>query len=467
MQVKKFEAPTIQEALENVKRELGPEAVILQTKKNKRGFGLMSKASVEVTAAISDRSLQKKQLVETRVTDPSKSAIKNLPAERQAEIYDKYMDKHLSKATQTQDRVEVNQRNSRITATRYIDIDDDVPTKVKSSTTYEPAPQLPAKPKLPPQPTATAGSSLEDEVRSLKRMIEELKITQEKHAESNSDRRGTNAFQNTVLESPLLQDAFEQLVISGVDRRYAHSLIKKVAFEMGSSPASNAEQVLDLLAVEIMEAVKIDSPLGNIPKERNMAGATPVLIALIGPTGVGKTTTLAKLASEAVLKRGLKVGLINLDNYKLTAFDQLGTYARILKLPFRSAASIDDLKAALLDFHGFDLVMIDTTGRSQRDPDSLKEMHEILRSVPELCTYIVLSATTRDSDLYEAASRFSFFRPQGMIISKLDEATVYGGIYNVSQKVDVPLLYFTTGQKIPDDIEQATKERVAALILDL
>src|SRR5438445_8017053 len=93
MQVKKFEAPTIQEALDNIKRELGPEAIILQTKNHKRGFGLMSKASVEVTAAVSERSLQKKQFVEKKIPEPTKDALKKMPAQRQAEFYDKYADR--------------------------------------------------------------------------------------------------------------------------------------------------------------------------------------------------------------------------------------------------------------------------------------------------------------------------------------------------------------------------------------
>src|SRR5687768_13890815 len=125
MQVKKFEAPTIQEALENVKRELGPEAIILQTRKNKRGFGLLSKASVEVTAAVSDRSLQKKQRVEVRLPEKTKVAMRNLPAEKQADVFDKYMNKHLERANQTKDRVEMKGKDKRITATRYIDIPDD------------------------------------------------------------------------------------------------------------------------------------------------------------------------------------------------------------------------------------------------------------------------------------------------------------------------------------------------------
>jgi flagellar biosynthesis protein FlhF len=192
-----------------------------------------------------------------------------------------------------------------------------------------------------------------------------------------------------------------------------------------------------------------------------------MVIALVGPTGVGKTTTVAKMASEALLKRNLKVGLINLDSYKVAAFDQLGTYAKILNVPFRSAASADELRAAVQDFHGLDLVLVDTTGRSQRDPASLREMQELLKSVPTLRTQLVLAVATRDNELYDQASRFGVFRPQGVVFSKLDEATLYGSIYNVSQKTKLPLLYFTTGQRVPEDIEEATRERVAALIMEL
>jgi flagellar biosynthesis protein FlhF len=508
MQVKKFEAPTIQEALENVKRELGPEAIILQTKKNKRGFGLMSKASVEITAAVSDRSLQKKQLVDTRMPEPNKEAIKKMPAEKQADFLDKYsgkylnryesassptasrsasagasyaMDGHLEKAIRTQDRVDVarstqpQSNNKKLTATRYIDIDDEpntartrAPALPPASTAMHRSPAASQAPQVQVQTKSATETNmpLVEELKHLKRMIEELKSAQENADEMRLNQKDQALYQRTILESPALQDVFEQLIVSGIDRRYALTLVKKVAFEIGPDASKKSDQVLDHLAGELMESVEVKSPLSQIQKDRTQKTG-PSLVALIGPTGVGKTTTLAKIASEAILKKGLKVGLINLDNYKLTAFDQLATYAKILNVPFRSAGSIEDLKAALSDFKNLDLIMIDTTGRSQRDPDSLKEMHEILKSIPDLSTYIVLSATTRDSELYDAASRFSVFRPEGMIISKLDEATVYGGIYNVSQKVKIPLLYFTTGQKIPDDIEEASKERVASLIMDL
>jgi flagellar biosynthesis protein FlhF len=260
--------------------------------------------------------------------------------------------------------------------------------------------------------------------------------------------------------SPAENHAFELLVLAGLERRTAHALVKKAAFELGAR-AADPEALLDQLAEELMQTTETLSWLSR------PSGVGPRVLALIGPTGVGKTTTLAKIASEAILKKGFKVGLINLDSYKVAAFDQLATYAKILKAPFRSASSLEDLRAAVQDFQSMDLILIDTTGRSQRDPQALKEMQDILDGVGNLECALVLSATTRDGELYDCASRFSSFHPRGLIFSKLDEATTYGCISNTSSKAKLPLLYFTTGQRVPEDIEEATPERLTALILDL
>jgi len=501
MQVKKFEAPTIQEALDNIKRELGPEAIILQTKKNKRGFGLLSKASVEVTAAVSDRSIQKKTFVETRLPEPNKALVKKLPASRQAELFDKYTQKHMARAQTTRDRVELSTKGvgaariaragsapkglikiepssieeTPITARRYIDITDEEkqierqPLGMASTATKRPASGATAG-RLGAS-GAEGGMTVEEELRQLKRMLEEMKNAQD---EGGSATGAQALLSQSALSSPLLQDGFDQLIINGVDKRYALALVKKASFEAGESGATNAgraaagrnpEEILDQVALELMESTEVISPLGGIEAENQQNG--PAVIALVGPTGVGKTTTVAKMASEALLKRNLKVGLINLDSYKVAAFDQLGTYAKILNVPFRSVSTQEELKAALLDFQSLNLVLVDTTGRSQRDPGSLKEMQAMLSSVPNLRTHLVLSVITRDSELYDMATRFSIFRPQGLIMSKLDEATIFGSIYNVSQKVKLPLLYFTTGQRVPEDIEEASRERVASLILNL
>ena len=486
MQVKKFEAPTIQEALEVIKRELGPEAIILQTKKLKKGFGLMNKESVEVTAAVSERSAQKKSFAEDRFRPGDKELVKKLPAGRQGDIYDKYSEKKTAAAAQAAGA------SKRLTATRYADIDDSPAqqaTSRKAAAAHAAAQQArfeaqarqaaaqpvqqqrqshlahQAETLVQGVPAGAvlgslgAGMSVEEELRHLKRMVEEMKTAQEGV--------GATAGPGTALSTPALQDVYEQLVLNGVDKRFAYGLVKRTAFDIGEDRARNPEDVIDQLAVEVMESTEIASPLEGIEPGAKAQGAAPVVIALVGPTGVGKTTTVAKMASEALLKRNLKVGLINLDSYKVAAFDQLGTYAKILNVPFRSVATPEELRAAIQDFQALDLVLVDTTGRSQRDPEALRAMQELIKSAPEIRTHLVLAVATRDNELYDQASRFSIFRPQGIVFSKLDEATLYGSIYNVSQKTKLPLLYFTTGQRVPEDIEGATPERVAALIMDL
>lgn len=526
MQVKKFEAPTIQEALEVIKRELGPEAIILQTRKMKKGFGLMSKESVEVTAAVSERSMQKKSFTETRLKDSDREAVKRLPATRQGDLYDKYVDSAPAPrdarsragggAAASSSSSAGSQK--RLTATRYADITDgpepgsrtparspghsgaaaaaaaSVAARAQAHAQAQVQIQAQARAQAQAQAQAQAranqartledlaagrlsreaagavmghpgaGMSVEEELKHLKRMIEEMKTAQESEPAGGSS---AVAAGGASMDIPALQDAFEQLVLNGMDRRYAVALVKKAAFEIGEARARNPEYVLDQLAVEIMQSTQVRSPFDGLQPGAARAGRGPVVVALVGPTGVGKTTTVAKLASEALLKRNLKVGLINLDSYKVAAFDQLGTYAKILNVPFRSVETSEDLNVAVRDFGALDMVIVDTTGRSQRDPGSLKEMQDMLQTVPDVRTQLVLSVTTRDNELYDQANRFAAFRPQGIVVSKLDEATIYGAIYNVSQKSKLPLLCFTTGQRVPEDIEEASRERVAALIMDL
>jgi len=440
MQIKKFEAPTIQEALDSIKRELGPEAIILQTKRNRKGFGLLNGSSVEVTAAISDRSIQKKSYVDKKLQDANRSPLHSMSTSQQADVLDHAFDRSHERRSRVAQASAPEKR-------RYIDIDpNDIP-----------APSY-ASPKLKGGP-----STVEEEVKYLKRMIEELKMAQ---AESHSTQTSVQ-ITTQILGTPALMDAFENLILAGVDRRYALGLVKKTAFELGPDESNDPELVLDQVTFELMSATEVMSPLGNLTSgSRGMDG--PLCIALVGPTGVGKTTTLAKIASQAILNRSLRVGLINLDAYKVAAVDQLATYAKILNIPFRSASDELELQSAIEDFKSLDLVLIDTTGRSQRDLESLKEMNQLLQTLEvSLQTHLVVSATTRDTELYDTANRFAVFRPQALIVSKLDEASIFGAIHNMSQRAKLPLSYFTTGQRVPEDLEESTRDRVAALIMNL
>jgi len=472
MEVKKFEAPTLQEALETIKRELGPEAIILQTKKHKRGFGLMSKASVEVTAAVSERAMVRKKVVESKLPTDMAVKMERLPAVEQARIHAKMMgdakaaDPLTQAALNTQDSVQISSVARPKTAIRYADIQDDVAeiarpaVRAQAQVAYG-GPVVAAQPQQQRQnqnQNQSQNQSATQEIEALRKMIEELKTQQMSSALS----AGGKASDVSAFSTAALQEAFDQLVVQGIERRFALDLIRKAGFEVGAERSESIDDVLDQVASEILGRIETADALEGVTP----GSSSPTVMALVGPTGVGKTTTMAKIASQA-MRRGLRVGLINLDYVKASAFEQLATFARVLNLPFRSAHSVDDLSFAIRDFATLDLILVDTTGRSQRDPESLKEIHSMLASVPEMKTVLVLSATTRDAEMYDMASRFSVFRPQGLIFSKLDETTLYGAIYNVPQKVRLPLLYFTTGQKVPDDIERATSERVVSLVMDL
>jgi len=473
MQVKKFEAPTLQEALESVKRELGPDAIILQTKKNKRGFGLLSNGSVEITAAVSEKALTKKTVAERIIPDSKKAVVDKLPASAQSQVYDSFFENQLKKAASiAKDRVEISSRGTgAVRAQRYADISDDETMtgashagNSQTQVSYSRIPganvQATQEKQLEEKTRESIQSRMAEEMRRLREEIAQLKAANQ---DSLSDSRMTGALARQAgITSPSLQEAFETLVLSGVDKKLAVTLSRKVAFELGEEVA-NTDRVLDQIALEIVQSVRVRDGLGSV----RSGGEGPKLIALVGPTGVGKTTTLAKLAAESLLKHRLRVGLINLDSFKVGASDQISTYARILNLPFRSCSNAEELKNAIRDFGVLDLVLIDTTGRSPKDPQGLNSQSQLLSTVKDLETWLVLSATTRDTELNDITARFDLFRPSGIIMSKLDEATLFGAIYNVSQKTPSPFVYFTTGQRVPEDIEEATSERVAALLMDL
>ncbi len=193
--------------------------------------------------------------------------------------------------------------------------------------------------------------------------------------------------------------------------------------------------------------------------------AGPTVVALVGPTGVGKTTTLAKLAANMKLRESKRVGLITLDTYRIAAVDQLKTYAEIMDLPLLSVVSPDEMKAAVSRLAGCDLVLIDTAGRSQRNAERIDELRLLMAAAEPDQVHLVLSGTAREDTIREAIDGF---RPVGvnrLIFTKLDEALGFGVLLNVLSGIDLRLSYLTAGQSVPDDIEVGTAHRVACLIL--
>lgn len=188
-------------------------------------------------------------------------------------------------------------------------------------------------------------------------------------------------------------------------------------------------------------------------------------IAFVGPTGAGKTTTLAKVAARAQLDHGRRVSLITIDTYRIGAVPQLASYAEILGVPLDVAHSPDDLIRAIERARDSDLVFIDTIGRSPLGPH-VDELRSFLEAADADDVHLVLSATTRVADSLRAAASYARLRPNRLCITKLDETDYHEAIPAVSRTTGLPLTWLANGQAVPDDLAEAEPARVAALVGD-
>ncbi len=191
----------------------------------------------------------------------------------------------------------------------------------------------------------------------------------------------------------------------------------------------------------------------------------PRLWTFIGPTGVGKTTTIAKLAAQFALVRKVRVGLITLDNQRLGAHDQLAAYGRITGLPLLVAERRADLVEALQNLRDLDLVLIDTPGRSPHAAELPKELGKLLGGLADLKHHLVLSATQQEGNLAAAIKGFGALPLTSLVIAKLDESMNFSGVFNQVCHHQIPISYLTTGQQVPGDIELATQQKVTDLLL--
>ncbi|MEW5866130.1 MAG: AAA family ATPase, partial [Bacillota bacterium] len=215
------------------------------------------------------------------------------------------------------------------------------------------------------------------------------------------------------------------------------------------------ELVLDL----ITGMIPVAGGVGLAPGARKV-------VALVGPTGVGKTTTLAKIAALSALFGKKKVAFVTADTYRIAAVEQLRTYAEIIGVPCEVVYTPAEMRQALASHEGRDLVLIDTAGRSPRSSMHMAELKAFLEAARVDEAHLVLSMTTRPRDLLETVERFSPCGVNRLIFSKLDETTRFGAILGVTSSVKTPISYVTYGQNVPEDIEVADASRLARWILD-
>ncbi|MGE5399339.1 MAG: flagellar biosynthesis protein FlhF [Ignavibacteriales bacterium] len=188
------------------------------------------------------------------------------------------------------------------------------------------------------------------------------------------------------------------------------------------------------------------------------------VIALVGPTGVGKTTCIAKLAVISKILHNLNIGLISLDTFRLGAIDQLKIFSEISNIEMRVAYEASEIPALLSEFRKKDIVFIDTAGRSQNNTGLLKETKKFLSNIKVDEIYLVLNTTSTTKNMLDVAQKFKILNYNGIVFTKLDEAVSFGNILNVSANFNVPIKYLTNGQIIPDDIIAADPQFIANMI---
>lgn len=188
-------------------------------------------------------------------------------------------------------------------------------------------------------------------------------------------------------------------------------------------------------------------------------------VNVIGPTGVGKTTTLAKIAAECVLKHQKKVAFITTDTYRIAAIEQLKTYAKILDVPIEVCYNIEDFQTATIRFKDYDVVFIDTAGRNFRNQKYVSDLRNVIDFNNDMETFLVLALTSKQKDMEEIRNQFSLIHIDKFIFTKLDETSVYGAMLNMSQKFSTGIAYLTNGQDVPDDLIEANPKIIVNTIL--
>lgn len=479
MQIKSFKAPTLKEAMANVKSELGVDAVILHTNKIKKGgiLGFHAKEIVEVIAAIEDEPVVKEQKPAMDTGAASEAVLQAAAAARASrnsapepqptgnftprnmvsqyqtagtiEAISHAMAQNtpsptfgevLASVNRAQEQAESEQPVVKEEPAESVSVAEEKLVSVESD-----AEQLSSE-----KETETASEDATDldvkeqEILDLQNQLEEMKSMLVEMSRNKDEAGGI----------PNLQRAMEA---QGISQHVLEDMISKLNGTEILAP-QNSIKALKALEKYVRKAIRIANGI-------TLYSDKPKIVALIGPTGVGKTTTLAKIAAKFVLEEGAKVALITADTYRISAVEQLKTYSDILGLPLEIVYNPQALQEAIEKHQDKQLILLDTAGRSQYNAYQMKELSELLNIDADIEKHLVMSATTKTSDGLELLDNFSLCKPDRVIFTKVDETKTHGIILNILHRRKAALSYLTNGQSVPDDIEPASIEKLAELLL--
>lgn len=489
MLIKSFKAPTLKEAMANVKAELGVDAVILHTSKTKKGgiLGFHSKEVVEVIAAVEDEASKPAPVVPVNeaVLQAAAEARSSRAAAREAAGQQSYGEPERESSpisaafanftprsavnqyqtagtmeaishamaqntpSQTFGEVLASVNQAQEAANEPVEVD------IAAAVAAEPVSEM-MQPEAPaevseasvaddqPEEAAPDESGKDEEIRDLQNQLEEMKAM----LMEMSRNKGTGDAVPTLQNAMQSQEVTEKII---------QDMIAKLNGTEILAP-SNSVKAANALEKYIRKAIRVANGI-------TLYSNKPKVVALIGPTGVGKTTTLAKIAAKFVLEQGARVALITADTYRISAVEQLKTYSDILGLPLEIVYNPEALRKAIEKHKDKQLILIDTAGRSQYNEYQMKELSGLLSIDADIEKHLVMSATTKTSDGVELLENFSICQPDRVIFTKVDETGTHGIILNILHRRKVALSYITNGQSVPDDIEPASVERLAELLL--
>lgn len=505
MKIKKYEVSDMKEALRMIKEDLGSDAVILSTRKvmKSNNFGLFARPVLEVTAAVEYDIPPEKQSSKKAAAKPNGAngalyaggypsayaaaakpkIVKEVPASVPKKTisaggYNPYnkaaygygeglgeADDYLAEAMAEAGIDESDNDMSFFPPQRQVDIADDAPVPA-----YIPKPRVQKRAaakereytEIPQEPQK---SQAELNAEKMAAIIKAVGL--DKFSDLLSDigdikkqlsNMQSNIADNIVIDlSQKLKGYHALLTKNGVDDIISYRLLKSLESQAESGGITNAQ----------IKSAVADSLAALVPVEKNYAHVmTSKIVALAGPTGVGKTTTIAKIAASMALKYGKSVCLITVDNFRIGAVEQLKTYAEIVNLPLYVATSPEELARVIADARGrYDCVLIDSMGRSQFDTGQIEGIKEFLKTDAAITTSLVLSMASNHGELYDTFDRYEILKPDYLIFTKLDETKYFGPLINIPVKKKLPLLLVTTGQNVPDDMETPDGKKIARRVL--